>query len=78
MLHICTMMKELAEAIQYVHSQNLMHGDLKTLNVIRVDSRLRLIDLDAAAHIKKDNAGEFIEPKSTEVEFFAGAKFSSG
>ena len=37
----------------HLHEKELMHGDLKLLNVVRFrrDNRLRLIDFDAAAKI---------------------------
>jgi serine/threonine protein kinase/uncharacterized small protein (DUF1192 family) len=54
--------KDLAEAIEHVHSKDLVHGDVKLTNVVRFDSRLCLIDLDAAVKINS----------------LAGAKFSSG
>jgi serine/threonine protein kinase len=54
--------RELAEAIAHVHSKGLIHGDVKLKNVVRFNSRLCLIDLDAAV----------------EIDSPAGAKFSSG
>ena len=63
-------LKQLFEAVDHVHKENLMHGDLKMLNVVRFrrDNRLRLIDFDAAADIAKIGSGE---------KSYAGAKFSS-
>jgi serine/threonine protein kinase len=57
------MMKDTAEALSYLHSRGIMHGDIKMLNVLRLKTRLQLIDMDAAAVIG---------------ESFSGAKFSSG
>ena len=54
--------KQLAEAIKYIHSEGLIHGDVKLQNVVWFGGRLRLIDLDAAV----------------EINSFAGVKFSSG
>ncbi|KAF0683488.1 Aste57867_24464 [Aphanomyces stellatus] len=36
-----------AEALQHLHIKDLVHGDVKKLNVVRVENRLKLIDLDA-------------------------------
>jgi len=53
-----------------MHTHNLMHGDLKLLNVVRFqrDNRLRIIDLDACVTII--GYGD-------DGESYAGAKFSS-
>eukprot|EP00984_Skeletonema_dohrnii_P026513 scaffold15875_cov72-Skeletonema_dohrnii-CCMP3373.AAC.3 len=61
------MLRQVFEAVQHVHEKNLMHGDIKMVNIVRfrIDNKLRLIDLDASAKI------------SVVEESFAGAKFSS-
>ena len=56
------LMKDVAEALQHLHKNNIIHGDLKMLNILRVDGHMRLIDLDAACHLKTP----------------VGCKFSSG
>jgi len=50
-----------------MHEKNLMHGDIKMVNIVRfrIDNKLRLIDLDASAKV------------GVAEESFAGAKFSS-
>eukprot|EP01032_Pedospumella_encystans_P012153 gene12153-14082_t len=55
--------RDIARALQALHSAGIMHGDVKLLNAIRLHNHMQLIDLDAAATID---------------EGFAGAKFSSG
>eukprot|EP01030_Chromulinospumella_sphaerica_P011484 gene11484-11277_t len=45
------LMRELALSIQSVHNSQLLHGDLKLLNILRVDKHIRLIDLDASAQL---------------------------
>ncbi|KAF0700107.1 hypothetical protein As57867_009302, partial [Aphanomyces stellatus] len=57
-----SMLYEVAVALKHLHEKNRVHGDLKKLNVLRVQSALKLIDLDAAAKM-----GDAV-----------GAKFSSG
>jgi hypothetical protein len=66
-LEIRLFAKQTAEAVQHVHNQGIIHGDLKLLNIVRQGHRIRLIDLDACTEITKSNA-----------EHFTGAKFSSG
>jgi len=65
---IRTILQQVFEAVGHLHEKNLMHGDLKLLNIVRfrLDNRLRLIDLDAAATISNCGVGQY-----------AGAKFSS-
>ena len=62
--------KNVLECLDYVHSNNIMHGDIKMLNVVRFeDSKFRLIDFDASALlVNRDDSNEGI---------YAGAKFSS-
>jgi serine/threonine protein kinase len=58
-----------AEDLCHVHSKKLVHGDAKLLNVVRINGRLYLIDLDASATIGDPD---------DDLKFYAGAKFSSG
>ena len=60
------MARQVLEALQYIHSKKVMHGDVKMLNVTRFnhDNRLRLIDFDASCPVDVDSS-------------YAGAKFSS-
>jgi len=57
---------EIAQAIQYLHSQEVLHGDIKALNIVRTEENgkvfVKLIDLDASA----------------DFESYACTKFSSG
>ncbi|KAF0687219.1 Aste57867_21015 [Aphanomyces stellatus] len=57
-----SLLNEVLLGIQVLHAQGLVHGDLKKLNVLRVQNQLKLIDFDAAVRV-----GEFL-----------GAKYSSG
>ncbi|RLO06374.1 hypothetical protein DYB28_002181, partial [Aphanomyces astaci] len=59
---IRSMLHQVAEALAHLHDHGVVHGDLKKLNVLRVNHRMRLIDMDAAT------------PFGAPV----GAKFSSG
>jgi serine/threonine protein kinase len=44
---------QLAEALRHMHAQGWVHGDVKPLNCMRVDSAWQLIDLDAAVELDK-------------------------
>ncbi|KAF0685733.1 Aste57867_22432 [Aphanomyces stellatus] len=46
-----SMLYEVAVALSHLHEKNIVHGDVKKLNVLRVQSALKLIDLDAATKI---------------------------
>lgn len=57
------LLKGVAEAIQHLHENHLVHGDIKALNIVRKgENSVRLIDLDA----------------STKIGYYAGEKFSTG
>ncbi|KAF0694397.1 Aste57867_14737 [Aphanomyces stellatus] len=56
------LLQQVAECLRHLHEFDLVHGDLKKLNVVRVGNQVKLIDFDATA--------AFGEP--------VGAKFSSG
>lgn len=54
----CAHLPTYSQAIAHLHAKGIIHGDLKLLNILRSGgSRIRLIDLDAAACIGKDMAG---------------------
>ena len=61
--------KNILECLDFIHSNNMMHGDIKLLNFVRFpDQILRLIDFNASALLhSEDGRG-----------IYAGAKFSSG
>ena len=63
-------LRQIFRAVQHMHSQKLMHGDLKLLNIVRFQQGdgLRIIDLDACVRICRSNK---------EGRSYAGAKFSS-
>jgi serine/threonine protein kinase len=39
---------QMVKALEHLHSHNVIHGDLKPLNIVRSQGYLKLIDLDAA------------------------------
>lgn len=55
--------KQLAISILCLHRNGYIHGDLKPLNIMKVEDNLKLIDLDASCKIGID---------------YAATKFSSG
>ncbi|KAF0697593.1 Aste57867_11731 [Aphanomyces stellatus] len=57
-----TLLNEVVLGLQHLHAQGFVHGDLKKLNVLRVQNELKLIDFDAAVRVGQP----------------LGAKYSSG
>jgi len=41
----------IANALAHVHEKGFIHGDIKPLNIMRIDNRYKLIDFDAGAPI---------------------------
>ena len=66
-------MHEVGECLSHMHSKGVLHGDLKMLNCVRINHKIRLIDLDSVAAIKDADAGAL-----NSLPVYAGAKFSSG
>ena len=48
---IQSMSEAVGKALAYLHSLQLMHGDLKMLNIVRIAEKFKLIDLDAIASL---------------------------
>jgi serine/threonine protein kinase len=48
---------QVAKSLQHLHEKGLMHGDVKPLNIMRSDGRMKLIDLDASASLSKGYSG---------------------
>jgi len=65
--------EQIFKGVSYLHDKDIMHGDIKTLNIIRfiVDNHLHIIDLDAASST--------LEESQTEdgIVDYVGSKFSS-
>lgn len=55
--------QDIIDRLKACHEKDLMHGDMKALNIVRLFGSLKLIDLDASGKIDVD---------------YAGSKFSSG
>jgi serine/threonine protein kinase len=47
---IRTLFRQLVKALQYMHNEDVIHGDPKMINIVRVNGHLRMIDLDASTH----------------------------
>lgn len=59
-----SLLRGVAEAVQYIHGKGLIHGDIKALNIVLSnENKIKLIDFDASLKKGID---------------YAGAKFSSG
>ena len=48
---------QLIRCVEEMHSKGFLHGDIKPLNIVRIDSAWKLIDLDASCRIGKDFVG---------------------
>ena len=70
---IRSLMSDVGDALKHLHDNNLIHGDLKMMNVVRISDKLRLIDFDAAVRITKKGA----DPLKGGTVHYVGAKFSS-
>ena len=58
-----TLLKGVAQAIQHLHDKEIIHGDIKALNIVVKDEKtVQLIDFDASVNFHE----------------YVGAKFSSG
>jgi ankyrin repeat protein/serine/threonine protein kinase len=64
--------KQIAEALQHLHQNHIIHGDVRLRNIVRVGGRMQLLDLDASAFLV-----ECQNPPEGMTKY-AGAKFSSG
>jgi serine/threonine protein kinase len=71
---LCTMIRDVAQALQHLHERHVVHGQLKPQHVVRIAAvgpnagRMRLIDFTASAHIAA------VSPSTVPT----GAKFSTG
>lgn len=48
---------QLVKCVEHMHSKGVLHADLKTLNVVRINTQWKLIDMDATCVIGKDAVG---------------------
>ena len=53
---------QIAQGLQHLHNNGVVHGDVKSKNIVRIDHKVKFIDFDASVTIGKD---------------FVGAKYSS-
>jgi hypothetical protein len=45
--------RQIATALEHIHSKGIVHGDIKPTNIVLTGQKLRLIDFDASASIEK-------------------------
>lgn len=48
---------QLVKCVEHMHSKGVLHADLKTLNVVRINTQWKLIDMDATCVIGQDPVG---------------------
>jgi serine/threonine protein kinase len=48
---------QIVKCIDHMHGKGMLHADIKTLNIVRVDTTWKMIDFDAACMIGKDSVG---------------------
>ncbi len=70
---------QVALALQHLHHSGVLHGDVKSKNIVRIDHKVKLIDFDSSVTIGKDYAGAkyssaFVPP---EMIFFIEASSRS-
>src|SRR5260370_17620050 len=52
--HVVTLAKEVAEALDYAHSRNVLHRDVKPANLLQIGSHVLLSDFSVASLIDAD------------------------
>lgn len=55
--YIKTLFIRLLKCVQHMHEKNILHADIKPLNIVRLGVDPKLIDFDAACQINKDYVG---------------------
>ena len=71
------MFLQLVHCVEIMHEKGVLHADLKTLNIVRTGGQWKLIDLDAACEIGKENVGHksssaYIPPEAIHVDEAGG------
>lgn len=69
-------LREIAEDLEHLHDNGIVHQDLKALNVVRYNDRLALIDMVAASVIGMKATTS--RASDGTLTAYAGAKYSSG
>lgn len=53
--------REITEALQFLHGSHIIHGDIKPRNILRVNTHYKLIDMDAALNMGDVMMGEYTD-----------------
>jgi len=64
---------QLVHCVDHMHEKGVLHGDLKTLNIVRTAGQWKLIDLDAACEMGKEPVGHksssaYVPPEAIYVD----------
>ena len=72
-IHVLEWLREGCEALQYLHDQQIVHGDVKPRNIVRGPERVVLVDFGLATHVEGPLAGASGgTPRFMAPEVFAG------
>ena len=57
---IVVIAKDVAETLQYLHSNSVIHGDFKPRNIVRFADRMKLIDFNASVAMSLEGPGNLL------------------
>ena len=74
---VVVLFTQLVKCVTHMHSQGVLHGDIKPLNVVRMGSKWMLIDLDASCVIGHDSvaaksSSAYVPPEAVYVDISKG------
>ena len=74
---------QLVHGVEHMHDKGYLHGDIKTLNIIRSGSDWKFIDLDASCQLGVENVGykyssAYVPPEAIYVDENSGQAYVRG
>jgi serine/threonine protein kinase len=62
------MIKEILTGLTFLHDRQILHKDLKPLNIfVDIEGRMRLADFGIRRVLKEDETTDFTDPKGTQT-----------